>query len=81
MRTPEQVILFPRHPAVGFEFKGHARHVSPVKPEPPVPTVDKPSLSVEEIERKSKSIIEEFLHINDYKVPRTSVWWRSGRLK
>ncbi|XP_078803880.1 eukaryotic translation initiation factor 4 gamma 3 isoform X5 [Oryzias latipes] len=38
-----------------------------VKPEPPVPTVDKPSLSVEEIERKSKSIIEEFLHINDYK--------------
>uniref|UniRef100_A0A8C7Y5U6 Eukaryotic translation initiation factor 4 gamma, 3a n=1 Tax=Oryzias sinensis TaxID=183150 RepID=A0A8C7Y5U6_9TELE len=67
VRTPEQMILVPRHPAVGFECKGHARHVSPVKPEPPVPTVEKPSLSVEEIERKSKSIIEEFLHINDYK--------------
>uniref|UniRef100_A0A3B3DP22 Eukaryotic translation initiation factor 4 gamma, 3a n=1 Tax=Oryzias melastigma TaxID=30732 RepID=A0A3B3DP22_ORYME len=39
----------------------------PMKPEPAAPAVDKPSLSVEEIERKSKSIIEEFLHINDYK--------------
>lgn len=28
----------------------------------------KPVLSEEEIERKSKSIIDEFLHINDYKV-------------
>lgn len=28
----------------------------------------KPVLSEEEIERKSKAIIDEFLHINDYKV-------------
>lgn len=28
----------------------------------------KPVLSEEEMERKSKSIIDEFLHINDYKV-------------
>uniref|UniRef100_A0A4W6DAS7 Eukaryotic translation initiation factor 4 gamma 3 n=1 Tax=Lates calcarifer TaxID=8187 RepID=A0A4W6DAS7_LATCA len=30
-------------------------------------TLDRPALSEEEIERKSKSIIDEFLHINDYK--------------
>lgn len=29
---------------------------------------DKPPLSEEEVERKSKSIIDEFLHINDFKV-------------
>lgn len=29
---------------------------------------DKPALSEEEVERKSKSIIDEFLHINDFKV-------------
>ncbi|XP_041804790.1 eukaryotic translation initiation factor 4 gamma 3 isoform X10 [Chelmon rostratus] len=38
-----------------------------VKPEPVVQTPDRPALSEEEIERKSKSIIDEFLHINDYK--------------
>ncbi|XP_024915861.1 eukaryotic translation initiation factor 4 gamma 3 isoform X7 [Cynoglossus semilaevis] len=38
-----------------------------VKPEPVVQTLDRPALSDEEIERKSKSIIDEFLHINDYK--------------
>ncbi|NXD68329.1 IF4G3 factor, partial [Eolophus roseicapillus] len=38
------------------------------KPEaPPVPAQEKPSLSEEEIERKCKSIIDEFLHINDFK--------------
>ena len=42
-----------------------------VKPET-VPTPDKPALSEQEIERKSKSIIDEFLHINDYKVPRVT---------
>jgi len=42
----------------------------PVKPEPVVQIVDRPALSEEEIERKSKSIIDEFLHINDYKVQR-----------
>lgn len=39
------------------------------KPEiPTYPAQDnKPSLSVEEVERKCRSIIDEFLHINDYK--------------
>lgn len=36
----------------------------------PGPTTDKPALSEEEMEKRSKSIIEEFLHINDYKVVR-----------
>ncbi|XP_073795005.1 eukaryotic translation initiation factor 4 gamma 3 isoform X9 [Danio rerio] len=31
------------------------------------PSPDKPALSEEEMERRSKSIIDEFLHINDYK--------------
>lgn len=31
------------------------------------PSPDKPSLTEEEMERRSKSIIDEFLHINDYK--------------
>lgn len=31
---------------------------------------EKPSLSDEEIERKCKSIIDEFLHINDFKVSK-----------
>lgn len=39
-----------------------------VKPEPVVQIPERPALSEEEIERKSKSIINEFLHINDYKV-------------
>lgn len=38
-----------------------------VKPEP-VQIPSRPALSEEEVERKSKSIIDEFLHINDYKV-------------
>ncbi|KAI7795113.1 eukaryotic translation initiation factor 4 gamma 3 isoform X1 [Triplophysa rosa] len=39
-----------------------------VTPETPVTIVsEKPVLSEEEMERKSKSIIDEFLHINDYK--------------
>lgn len=29
---------------------------------------DRPAMSEEEVERRSKSIIDEFLHINDYKV-------------
>uniref|UniRef100_A0A803XVU2 Eukaryotic translation initiation factor 4 gamma 3 n=1 Tax=Meleagris gallopavo TaxID=9103 RepID=A0A803XVU2_MELGA len=38
------------------------------KPEaPPAPVQEKPSLSEEEIERKCKSIVDEFLHINDFK--------------
>lgn len=47
--------------------------MSTVKPEPVVQTPDRPALSEEEIERKSKSIIDEFLHINDYKVLRFTV--------
>ncbi|XP_021273406.1 eukaryotic translation initiation factor 4 gamma 3 isoform X5 [Numida meleagris] len=38
------------------------------KPEaPPAPVQEKPSLSEEEIERKCKPIIDEFLHVNDFK--------------
>lgn len=44
-----------------------------VKPEPVVQTPDRPALSEEEVERKSKSIIDEFLHINDYKVLRFTI--------
>uniref|UniRef100_A0AAQ5YYT1 Eukaryotic translation initiation factor 4 gamma, 3a n=1 Tax=Amphiprion ocellaris TaxID=80972 RepID=A0AAQ5YYT1_AMPOC len=51
----------PRRPSVTED------KVEPVKPEPVVQTPDRPALSEEEIERKSKSIIDEFLHINDYK--------------
>lgn len=41
----------------------------PVKLEAvPDSTTDKPALSEEEMEKRSKSIIDEFLHINDYKV-------------
>ncbi|XP_075953118.1 eukaryotic translation initiation factor 4 gamma 3 isoform X1 [Anarhichas minor] len=39
----------------------------PVKPEPVVQTSERPPMSEDETERKSKSIIDEFLHINDYK--------------
>ncbi|XP_053296316.1 eukaryotic translation initiation factor 4 gamma 3-like [Pleuronectes platessa] len=38
----------------------------PVKPEP-VQTREKPARSEEEIERKCKSIIDEFLHLKDFK--------------
>lgn len=33
----------------------------------PGPATEKPALSEEEMEKRSKSIIDEFLHINDYK--------------
>lgn len=40
-----------------------------VKQEPTPPaTSTKPTLSEEELEKKSKAIIEEYLHINDMKV-------------
>lgn len=38
----------------------------------PLQPQDRPALSEEEVERRSKSIIDEFLHINDYKVPTAS---------
>ncbi|XP_029435031.1 eukaryotic translation initiation factor 4 gamma 3 isoform X2 [Rhinatrema bivittatum] len=34
---------------------------------PSAPEQDKPSFTVEDMERKSRAIIDEFLHINDYK--------------
>ncbi|XP_019712219.1 eukaryotic translation initiation factor 4 gamma 3 isoform X4 [Hippocampus comes] len=39
----------------------------PVKPEPVAQMPERLVLSEEDMERKSKSIIDEFLHINDYK--------------
>uniref|UniRef100_A0A8C7UCC5 Eukaryotic translation initiation factor 4 gamma, 3a n=1 Tax=Oncorhynchus mykiss TaxID=8022 RepID=A0A8C7UCC5_ONCMY len=45
-----------------------SRAREPVKAEPVVSqSPDRPALSEEEMERKSKAIIDEFLHINDYK--------------
>uniref|UniRef100_A0A673JJS5 Eukaryotic translation initiation factor 4 gamma 1-like n=1 Tax=Sinocyclocheilus rhinocerous TaxID=307959 RepID=A0A673JJS5_9TELE len=42
--------------------------VKPVSaPAPPPPVQAKPALSEEELDKKSKSIIEEYLHINDMK--------------
>uniref|UniRef100_A0A669DTR2 Eukaryotic translation initiation factor 4 gamma 3 n=1 Tax=Oreochromis niloticus TaxID=8128 RepID=A0A669DTR2_ORENI len=59
----------PRRPSVTEDKTEmeRSRVREPVKPEPVVQTPDRPALSEEEIERKSKSIIDEFLHINDYK--------------
>ncbi|MEQ2190690.1 hypothetical protein XENOCAPTIV_005865, partial [Xenoophorus captivus] len=48
------------------------------KPEPVVQKPDRPAWSEEQIERKSKSIIDEFLHINDYKVTLMSVICRTS---
>nr|XP_061793761.1 eukaryotic translation initiation factor 4 gamma 3-like isoform X2 [Nerophis lumbriciformis] len=38
-----------------------------VKPEQATQALERPVLSEQEMERKSKSIVDEFLHINDYK--------------
>lgn len=59
----------PRRPSVTEDKTEPERSKArePVKPEPVVQKPDRPALSEEEIERKSKSIIDEFLHINDYK--------------
>ncbi|XP_067442625.1 eukaryotic translation initiation factor 4 gamma 3 isoform X6 [Thunnus thynnus] len=59
----------PRRPSVTEDKTEpeRSRVKEPVKPEPAAQTPDRPALSEEEIERKSKSIIDEFLHINDYK--------------
>ncbi|XP_056129104.1 eukaryotic translation initiation factor 4 gamma 3 isoform X2 [Lampris incognitus] len=58
----------PRRPSVTEDKMEpeRSRAREPVKPEPVVQTPDRPTLSEEEMERKSKSIIDEFLHINDY---------------
>ncbi|XP_070694151.1 eukaryotic translation initiation factor 4 gamma 3 isoform X3 [Pempheris klunzingeri] len=59
----------PRRPSVTEDKTEpeRSRVREPVKLEPVVQTPDRPALTEEEIERKSKSIIDEFLHINDYK--------------
>ncbi|XP_074521644.1 eukaryotic translation initiation factor 4 gamma 3 isoform X4 [Halichoeres trimaculatus] len=59
----------PRRPSVTEDKTEpeRSRVREPVKPEPVVQTPDRPALSDEEVERKSKAIIDEFLHINDYK--------------
>lgn len=51
-----------------YQFPHLCYLVLTVKPEPVVQIPDRPALSEEEVERKSKAIIDEFLHINDYKV-------------
>lgn len=33
-----------------------------------IPSLSKPALTEEEVDKKSKAIIEEYLHINDVKV-------------
>ncbi|KAM6927849.1 eukaryotic translation initiation factor 4 gamma 3 [Xenentodon cancila] len=68
-RDREREVAEPRRPSV-TEDKTEPERVrvkETVKPEPVVQTLDRPALSEEEIERKCKSIIDEFLHINDYK--------------
>lgn len=59
----------PRRPSVTEDKPEleRSRIREPVKIEPVILTPDRTVLSEEEVERKSKSIIDEFLHINDYK--------------
>lgn len=47
--------------------------VKPIStPAPPPPAPAKPAMSEEELDKKSKSIIEEYLHINDMKVRKSN---------
>ncbi|XP_072522649.1 eukaryotic translation initiation factor 4 gamma 3 isoform X2 [Salminus brasiliensis] len=67
----EDTHMPPRKTSVSEE-RSETQHSRPrepsVKRESPVTVVPaKPALSEEEMERKSKAIIDEFLHINDYK--------------
>ncbi|XP_061689117.1 eukaryotic translation initiation factor 4 gamma 3 isoform X4 [Syngnathoides biaculeatus] len=61
----------PSRPSVTEDKPGReperSRTREPVKTEPVAPTPERMVLSEEDTERKSKSIIDEFLHINDYK--------------
>ncbi|XP_033823071.1 eukaryotic translation initiation factor 4 gamma 3 isoform X3 [Periophthalmus magnuspinnatus] len=59
----------PRRPSVTEDKPEVERNriKDPVKPESVILMQERTGLSEEEIERKSKSIIDEFLHINDYK--------------
>ncbi|XP_061543106.1 eukaryotic translation initiation factor 4 gamma 3 isoform X3 [Phycodurus eques] len=70
-REPESEAAEPRRPSVTEDKPEpepeRSRTTEPVKPEPVAPTPERMVLSEEDVERKSKSIIDEFLHINDYK--------------
>ncbi|KAM3878555.1 eukaryotic translation initiation factor 4 gamma 3 [Diretmus argenteus] len=68
-RDVEQPAAEPRRPSVTEDKTEleRSRVKEPVKPEPVPQTPDRPAIAEEEMERKSKSIIDEFLHINDYK--------------
>uniref|UniRef100_A0A8C6PAK1 Eukaryotic translation initiation factor 4 gamma 3 n=1 Tax=Nothobranchius furzeri TaxID=105023 RepID=A0A8C6PAK1_NOTFU len=67
--TEERDVAEPRRPSVTEDKTEpeRSRAREPVKLEPVVQNQDRPALSDEEIERKCRSIIDEFLHINDYK--------------
>uniref|UniRef100_A0A8B9VR10 Eukaryotic translation initiation factor 4 gamma 3 n=1 Tax=Anas zonorhyncha TaxID=75864 RepID=A0A8B9VR10_9AVES len=51
----------------GMEMDRNSTEAERNKAKESAPVQEKPSLSEEEIERKCKSIIDEFLHINDFK--------------
>ncbi|CAL8336792.1 unnamed protein product [Lota lota] len=65
----EKEVEEPRRPSITEEKTEpeRTRAKEPVKPELVAPGPDGPILPEEEMERKSKSIIDEFLHINDLK--------------
>lgn len=68
-RDREREGVEPRRPSIPEDKPEleRSRIREPVKSEPVILTPDRTVLSEEEVERKSKSIIDEFLHINDYK--------------
>uniref|UniRef100_A0A8C7SQ01 Eukaryotic translation initiation factor 4 gamma 3 n=1 Tax=Oncorhynchus mykiss TaxID=8022 RepID=A0A8C7SQ01_ONCMY len=68
--SPEEPRRELESPSVSEDKTGPERSSArePVKAEPVVAqSPDRPALSEEEMERKSRAIIDEFLHINDYK--------------
>uniref|UniRef100_A0A4W5L9H7 Eukaryotic translation initiation factor 4 gamma 3 n=1 Tax=Hucho hucho TaxID=62062 RepID=A0A4W5L9H7_9TELE len=67
---PRRELESPRRPSISEDKTEPERSSArgPVKAEPVVAqSPDRPALSEEEMERKSRAIIDEFLHINDYK--------------
>lgn len=48
---------------------------------PPPQSATKPALSEEELSKKSTAIIEEYLHINDMKVPVRMLMEKKGVIK
>uniref|UniRef100_A0A674AUM5 Eukaryotic translation initiation factor 4 gamma 3 n=1 Tax=Salmo trutta TaxID=8032 RepID=A0A674AUM5_SALTR len=65
---PRRELESPRRPSIS-EDKTEPERSSAREPAEPVvaQSPDRPALSEEEMERKSRAIIDEFLHINDYK--------------